>query len=200
MFYLEILSLSGELSVALYSKLQKSALKLVDNPKNKAKLEKGLDALVDQKQISKSEANEVIAHLKIVGNEVEKISYVTLRFDKLYSISAAALDTALNVSKNIFFYLKNLTKANTETVFYKGVEIFTDSPAKVKVFLDDAAKVLKTKGVKGVEEFFESTGSVLTRKRLHSQTGEDYLATLVRHKKGKKYIYELEEFQNFIPK
>ncbi|WP_415782694.1 hypothetical protein, partial [Flavobacterium jumunjinense] len=44
------------------------------------------------------------------------------------------------------------------------------------------------------------TGSVLTRKRLHSQTGEDYLATLVRHKKGEKYIYELEEFKDFKPK
>ncbi|WP_445710505.1 hypothetical protein [Flavobacterium sp.] len=63
LFYLEMISLSGEITVALHVGLKKNAKKLVGNAKNKAKLEKKLDDLVDQKQISKSEADEVIEHL-----------------------------------------------------------------------------------------------------------------------------------------
>jgi len=134
--------------------------------------------------------------LRIIANSADKIIYEPLRFNKLYSISAAVLDGALNISKNIFFYLKNLTKPNTETVFYKGVEIFTDSPAKVKLFLEDATKVLKAKGVNGVEEFFEATGSSLIKKRLHSQTGETFICDLIRKKEmNKYYYYEIENFQ-----
>jgi hypothetical protein len=142
----------------LYKKIQASATKILAK-------EKVLRESVENVE----ELELMLKELRVIANQTDKIVYVPLRFDKLYSISGAALDTALNVSKNIFFYLKNLTKTNTETVFYKGVEIFTDSPAKVKLFLDDAAKVLKAKGVKGVEEFFENTGTVLSKKRLHSQ-------------------------------
>lgn len=192
LFYFEMMALSGELSVTLYSKLQVCATRIIAKEKV---LKEAAENFDETRQIEL-----LLKELRVIANQTEKIVYEPLRFNKLYSFSAAALDGALNVSKNIFFYLKNLTKTNTETVFYKGVEIFTDSPAKVKVFLDEAAKVLKTKGVEGVEEFFETKGSLLTRKRLHSITGEDFVGILIRHKKGEKYIYELEEFQDFKPK
>ncbi len=192
MFYFEIAALSGEVSLALFSKMRASASKILAK-------EKVLREAVEKTAKNADEVEQVellLRELKIIVNQVDKIVYEPLRFNKLYSISAAALDTALNVSKNIFFYLKNLTRANTETVFYKGVEIFTDSPAKVKVFLEEAAKVLKAKGVKGVEEFFENTGTILSKKRLHSQTGETFICNLIRKKEmNKYYYYEIEDFQ-----
>ncbi len=169
----------------MYKKIKASATKILAK-------EKVLRESVENVE----ELELMLKEIRVIANQTDKIVYVPLRFDKLYSISGAALDTALNVSKNIFFYLKNLTKTNTETVFYKGVEVFTDSPAKVKLFLDDAAKILKAKGVKGVEEYFENTGTVLSKKRLHSQTGETFICNLVRKKEiNKYYYYEIEDFQ-----
>ncbi|WP_298116855.1 hypothetical protein [Flavobacterium sp.] len=185
LFYFEMIALSGELSVTLYSKLQVCATRIIAKEKV---LKEAAENFDETRQIEL-----LLKELRVIANQTEKIVYEPLRFNKLYSFSAAALDGALNVSKNIFFYLKNLTKTNTETVFYKGVEIFTDSPAKVKLFLDDAAKILKAKGVQGVEEFFENTGTVLSKKRLHSQTGETPVGMLIRKPKEGGYSYEIDE-------
>lgn len=187
LFYFEMMALSGELSATLYSKLQTCATRIIAKEKV---LKEAAENFDETRQIEL-----LLKELRVIANQTEKIVYEPLIFNKLYSFSAAALDGALNVSKNIFFYLKNLIKTNTETVFYKGVEIFTDSPANVKLFLEDAAKVLKAKGVKGVEDFFEATGSSLIKKRLHSQTGETFICDLIRKKEMNKYYYEIENFQ-----
>ncbi len=67
LFWLEILSLSGELTVAIKNGLKKSAKELVETTESKAKLEKELDNLVEEGKISRTEAEEVIEHLEEVA-------------------------------------------------------------------------------------------------------------------------------------
>ena len=64
LFYLELLSLSGEITVAIKNGLQKSAKEVVEHSDD---LEKQLDDLVEQGQISRNVADELLDNLEVLG-------------------------------------------------------------------------------------------------------------------------------------
>lgn len=97
LFWLELLSLSGELTVAIHNGLRKSARKLVQKPEDAAKLEKQLDDLVENGQISRKQADEVVEELRMVAgvtviNKFEdayKIRYIGRKLQNLVDEATA---------------------------------------------------------------------------------------------------------------
>lgn len=77
LFWLELLSLSGELSVAIHNGLKKSAKEIVGTPENRAKFEKELDNLVEEGKITRKEAEEVIEELRRVSEEAGSTKFIT---------------------------------------------------------------------------------------------------------------------------
>lgn len=75
LFWLELLSLSGELTVAIHNGLRKNAKRLVEKPEDVAKLEKQLDGLVENSQISRKQANEVLEELYEIAGQESKRAY-----------------------------------------------------------------------------------------------------------------------------
>lgn len=74
LFWLELLSLSGELTVAIHNGLRKSAKKLVEKPEDAAELEKQLDDLVENGQLSRRQADEAIDELtKVAGLDMRQV-------------------------------------------------------------------------------------------------------------------------------
>ena len=55
--------MSGELTLAIRNGLKRSATKLVANEEDLAKLEKQLDDLVEQGQIARKDADDLLEHL-----------------------------------------------------------------------------------------------------------------------------------------
>jgi len=58
-----LLSLSDELTVAIHNGLRKNAKKLVGKEEDFAELEKHVDNLVEQRQIARTDADELLEHL-----------------------------------------------------------------------------------------------------------------------------------------
>ena len=71
LFWLQLLSLSGEVTLAIKNGLQKTAKELIKSAESKASFEKELDNLVEEGKITQAEADDVIAHLEEVA-EVER--------------------------------------------------------------------------------------------------------------------------------
>jgi|GEM_PF-2363429 len=201
--YLELIALSGELSIAIRNRLKSSAEEVL---KHTDDIEKELDDLIERTKnnaekdkITQSDKARLFEHL----NELVVIDNIKVKRKIVYEpvlMLDFGVNLAINGAKKIVFYIENLIKPNTQTIFFKGVEVITDSKSNIKKFLDQSIEIYKREGSKSVEDFFENISSELTRKRLHSRIKEEYICTLVRKKKGDSYIYELEEFQNAKPK
>ena len=135
LFYLELLSLSGELTLAIHNGLRKSARKLVEKPEDAAKLEKQLDNLVEEGQVTRRDADEVIKELRRVTNEslalgksrlfrvqggdikpnISKFRFI-FRNSKLEIIGKDRLHITFNdVERAIEFYIKRGDKAEVFT-------------------------------------------------------------------------------------
>ncbi|CAM4344141.1 hypothetical protein [Flavobacterium terrigena] len=71
LFWLELLSLSGELTNALRNGLKRTATKIVANEEEFAKLQTYLDELLEEGKLTKADADEVVRHLGEVA-EVER--------------------------------------------------------------------------------------------------------------------------------
>ncbi|WGD35820.1 hypothetical protein [Olleya sp. YS] len=96
LFYLEMLSLSGELSVALHVALKKSANDIIGSSKNRAKLKTELDGIkIDDgnvtRKLSDTEIDEVVEHL-------EETAGMTLRISKAKNADEF-LESAKRLSK-----------------------------------------------------------------------------------------------------
>lgn len=71
LFWLELLSLSGELTVAIHNGLRKSAKEIVGTPESKNQFEKQLDSLIKEGQVTRKEVDDLLEHLDELA-EVER--------------------------------------------------------------------------------------------------------------------------------
>lgn len=73
LFYLELLSLSGELTVAIHNGLRINAKKLVDKPEDAAKLEKQLEDVVVKGELDEVGKKKALEELRRVAGMAENI-------------------------------------------------------------------------------------------------------------------------------
>ncbi|MGO4707775.1 hypothetical protein AB4Y90_01420 [Chryseobacterium sp. 2TAF14] len=71
LFWLELLSLSGELTVAINNGLRKSAKEIVGTSESKNQFEKQLDNLIEEGQVTRKEVDDLLEHLDELA-EVER--------------------------------------------------------------------------------------------------------------------------------
>lgn len=187
LFWIEMASLSGEAIGAIKTGLRNSAKKALQK---KAVLKKNAKNTAEAKEI-----DEVVEFLeetaRIIENVTPKKVYKPLILSDAFGFVAAYE----NLLRRPIFYLKNLLKPNTETLFIRGVEVFTGTKSQMQKILNQADDIFKKGDINTVDNYFEALGSKLPKRRLHSQTGELFIGTLVRKKTQNKYYYELENFQ-----
>lgn len=111
LFWIEMLSLSGELTIAIRNGLKRSATKLVGKEENLARLEKQLDeALIEEngakRKLTQDEKNGIIDELNERRN---------LKIDNFIQRNMANGKTIGNISKEIIIReLHNVTEISTE--------------------------------------------------------------------------------------
>lgn len=113
LFYLELITLAGEVSVALKKGLQKSAKNLVEKPEDLAKLEKQLDNLVEEGKATRKQADDVIEELR----KISEYDNITKNLD---SIRLSKLD--------LEDWIKAIKKSGAEVKYY------TSSKKMIKYF------------------------------------------------------------------
>ena len=107
LFWLELLSLSGELTNALRNGLKRTATKIVNSEEDFAKLQKELDELVESGKLSKADADEVVRH-----------------FDEVTEVERKLGDFIIHNSDEISeSYIKNLVKQVRASTDLKNFDI-----------------------------------------------------------------------------
>lgn len=132
LFYLELLSLSGELTTAIHSGIKKSAKNLTD-PKSKKKLESALENNMDNKILKEDIKNAFKELEKIAESEV-------LRKNRL-----------LDINKKIKAVLKETIKKND--IVYATLD-FGISPLAVKLL--KVIYLVSKKGLFKIEDFVKA--------------------------------------------
>jgi hypothetical protein len=110
LFWLELLSLSGEIGLGVKNvitkNLQRSANEIIGKSENAAKFEKELDNLVEEGKISRKEADEVIEHFEEMVEVERKLG------DLIIHESNKSDDISENFFKNIVKQVRESTGLN----------------------------------------------------------------------------------------
>lgn len=165
LFYLEMLSLSGELSVALHNGLKKSA-RLLTNSKNKVKIEKKLDELVESGKISSAEKEELIENLKKMAdggynpnfsiiNEKVRLYWTKYLTKKGVVIEIGTEEAKRMLNKRNADGLFIMRGYNSETNSFKERIIYLHEDPSTSAFLEETYHALQS--LEGVQMYKDIT-------------------------------------------
>ena len=169
LFYLELLSLTGELSSLIETSIRNQTKKIVRQEK---KFQERLNKAVDDGDLTQKEAREAQEFLRAQVQIVNS----TKKTRKLPTITYADFGFAALFENTRFtlFYIYDLVKPKTRTLFFDGVEVFTGTQKEVDKIFEAAEVAFKADGPVGAKRYFNALGTDLIDKKLYSKSNPEY--------------------------